>query len=752
MTFILLCLIVAIFINNSIPYVSLPTMGQALWTMGYAKSLSNCGFFNIYAYDIGIPKPAAIAFGLSAVLPISWLIRFGMLPEAAYSLVFSIWLGVAFWGCYRFSRLFSTDHYIAALFAMLWLMTPIVTKHSGYSMLMLGIALLPFYCWIAYSFVNPINISFIKNIISGGLLFLSTLIAIFMDGYTYIMFAVAASGMMIFSFLYSENKIDFVCKKAPIFLFSFSVSYFLYTIFIGKTSFQPEPMDFFRGWGVDVSFLIIPTKGVFWLFDVLGLSDKRLASEYFGDASVWDTSFVLPFFIIGIVGWFSNYKKYKLINYFMVVGLFSIYMALGPSLKFYSIKPASYEALNTLTNTMLMPKEYAITETGNSFLSGHLPGFNVMRASYRWLALGIFCLWCMTIIAVRNSSKRLKYSIAIMLLFFYTPHIKNNWQYGRANFNSIGNINDRMISELKNGIPTSSRVAFIPWNNDFFANYLAPISGFKTFNIGGDKNLDEARRYWPLVMNNLQGSLSKDKVPFMVQLLLENNVDFIVVPYVNMLWSAHYWLCPSQTLLPLNDEMKASLTNDLHLLCPDVIKNELKGVIQTLREVPFLDISDRTFFAAIAIDQSKLKKYILAHQHSYPLQISQDNYALNEVLKSGFYYAENGHVWSKSQAEIELSTASKKNGFFNIKYSAFITDENNPVTVIFRTEFNGREIEFKKTITNSNSVITSIPIDANSNSQIVYLTVINAKSPLEAGVSLDSRVLGISLETVSIND
>jgi hypothetical protein len=727
-------------------------MGQALWTMGYAKSLSNSGFFSIYAYDIGIPKPAAIAFGLSAALPISWFIRFGMLPEAAYSLVFSIWLAIAFWGCYRFSRLFNTDQYVAALFSMLWLITPIVTKHSGYSMLMLGIALIPFYCWTAYRFIILKTINWLESISSGGLFFLSAIVAIFMDGYTYIMFAVAAAGMMIFSLFYSEKKLEFVYKKVPLLMFSFAVSYFLYTIFIGKSAYQPETLDFFRAWGVDVSFLIIPTKGIFWLFDLLGVSDKRLASEYFGDASVWNTSFLLPFFLVGIVGWYSHNKKYKLVNYFLLIGLFSVYMALGPSLKVGSIKPSNYDALNTLANTMLMPKEYAIAETGNSFFSEHLPGFNVMRASYRWLALGIFCFWCMTIIAVRNSSKIVKYSIVIIMIVLYIPHIENNWQYGRANFYSVGNVNDTMVSELKIDIPKSSIVAFIPWNNDFFANYLAPISGFKTLNIGGDKNLDEARKHWPEVMNNLQGSLSEDKVPYMVQLLLDNNVDYIIVPYVNMLWSAHYWLCPSQTLLTLNDEMKASLTNDLHLLCPDVLKNDLRGVIQTLKEIPFLDISDRTFYAAVSIDRSKLDKYMLAHQNGYPLQIRQDNYALNKVLKSGWYYAENGHVWSKSKAELELNIISKKNGVFNIKYGAFITDKNNPVTVIFSTQINGRKIEVKKVITNSNSVMTSIPIDTNLNSQVVNLTVINAKSPLEAGVSLDSRVLGISLETVLIDN
>lgn len=158
--FCAICLLLALIINNVIPFLSLPTMGQALWAMGYAKSLSNEGFFNLYAYDIGFPHPAAIAFGLSAVLPLSWLIKFGILPEAAYSLVFALYIGLAFLGCYKISRLFHASQNIASIFSLLWLITPVIGRHSGYSMLMLGIALIPFYCWITYVFFQASEYDF----------------------------------------------------------------------------------------------------------------------------------------------------------------------------------------------------------------------------------------------------------------------------------------------------------------------------------------------------------------------------------------------------------------------------------------------------------------------------------------------------------------------------------------------------------------------------------------------------------------
>lgn len=39
-------------------------------------------------------------------------------------------------------------------------------------------------------------------------------------------------------------------------------------------------------------------------------------------------------------------------------------------------------------------------------------------------------------------------------------------------------------------------VAFLPYRNHFLANYAAWILGFATYNIGEDKNLVMAKKYW----------------------------------------------------------------------------------------------------------------------------------------------------------------------------------------------------------------------------------------------------------------
>lgn len=101
-------------------------------------------------------------------------------------------------------------------------------------------------------------------------------------------------------------------------------------------------------------------------------------------------------------------------------------------------------------------------------------------------------------------------------------------------------IDDEIAFPLRQKINGAKKVAFIPWGNDFLVNYLASIGDFRTFNIGGDKNLAEAQRFWPTGIQSFNdGVLNADKIPALTKMLLDNSVDVVVIPYVHLLWSAH---------------------------------------------------------------------------------------------------------------------------------------------------------------------------------------------------------------------
>ena len=110
---------------GALPFISMPTLGQAFWTTGFAQSMANQSLFSIYATNIGNPEPAAMAFGLSGAYITSILIRLGIEPSNAYSFMHIFWLSIAFFGSYRLSVLFKVNQYLSVATATLWLSCPI---------------------------------------------------------------------------------------------------------------------------------------------------------------------------------------------------------------------------------------------------------------------------------------------------------------------------------------------------------------------------------------------------------------------------------------------------------------------------------------------------------------------------------------------------------------------------------------------------------------------------------------------------
>src|SRR3546814_14569244 len=86
-------------------------------------------------------------------------------------------------------------------------------------------------------------------------------------------------------------------------------------------------------------------------------------------------------------------------------------------------------------------------------------------------------------------------------------------------------IDEELVSQLHQNIGSGETVAFIPWGNDFIDNYLAPKVGFRTFNIGGDKNLSAAQTEWPSPMRARGPSLDINIAISSVKMLLEGAAD-----------------------------------------------------------------------------------------------------------------------------------------------------------------------------------------------------------------------------------
>jgi hypothetical protein len=553
---VLLALVAAIY--GSIPFYSAPVMGQLVWVSSFAQSFANDGWLAVFSHNFGYPQQAPIAFGLPGAIVEAALLRVTPLHAAdAYSVMTIGYLAMAGWGAIRFTQQLGLTYRAALASAAVWLTMPMVWAHSVYSMLSIGIALLPFYLYQAIRVcrVDSINIRTLAAVLSS---FTTTaILSVFMDGYTFVMFALATFVLLGAEALGNRSRLKKVATTAlPICVIAFGIAYFLYVKFLGFSVFTPDPLDFFRGWGVDVTMLVFPTKGLFWIWDHLGLGLERNDAFYYGDASVWTTTFSLFVGVVGCAG-FMVVRQQKLAVAFLLIAIVGTYLALGPSLKIHSLRPHADIVAGQFSP--LMPAANAIMPTGSGFLSEHVPGFRNMRASYRWLALGLLGLWALFAMLIGELDRRGRAGVALALVVLTVvcnvpkphdtaPGTVTNPALARVKLRaphhwheSLKDMDSRLVTSFKREIRKGSVVAFVPQGNDFLGGYLAAAADARTYNVGGDKNVAIASSAWPANIKALFASPPEHLAASVTQTLEAHDADYVVVSFVDLLWDAHEW-------------------------------------------------------------------------------------------------------------------------------------------------------------------------------------------------------------------
>ncbi|QTP58891.1 hypothetical protein HNO53_09340 [Billgrantia antri] len=587
----LVALVFIFYVNGALPFVASPTLGQAVWAAGFSQSFLNESLLTIYAHNFGAPEPAAIAFGLAGVWPTAAFMALGMNAIDAYTSMIVLWLTVAFFSAYKIGRMFDVPRLLAILGALAWGTMPMVWNHSGYSMVSTGIALLPLYFLAAFTLFRidlMSDITYSQLFLKIFLPYVSVcLLSIFMDGYSFMMFASGASLIGGWVFISESSSRQRILGRLCIHLISFGIAYACYALYIGKTQFHPAPLDFFRGWGVDITFLLFPSSGVHWLPDLLGWSELRSGSIFFGDSSVWITSFALPV-MVGAIFSALFVKKHFATWPLIFIFVFGFYMALGPSIKFNSVKPVDY------SSGPAMDEKYAISPTGSELLSKYLPGFKNMRASYRWGALGAFGAWGLIMLGMSRCQKKplliLSFCFLGVVFVFNLPDLFNKHVSDVRNRSMFLDIESQLVDVMADDLDSSDRVVFLPWRNDFLVNYIASRLDVISYNIGGDKNLSHARQHWPQTLLRFpMGKVHEDFTEDTLLLLARNEADVVVLPYIDMLKAAHRWPYPVEYLEQLSPVV-SELENSGFV---EVVTREYYSVVRLNSEYRSMATSER---------------------------------------------------------------------------------------------------------------------------------------------------------------
>jgi len=149
-------------------------------------------------------------------------------------------------------------------------------------------------------------------------------------------------------------------------------------------------------------------------------------------------------------------------------------------------------------------------------------------------------------------------------------------------------------------------------------NYIASRLNIVTFNIGGDKNLEEARLHWPKIMRQFpMAVVDNDFANRILLLLAKNEVDAVILPYIDMLSSAYQWPSPVQ------------------------FKDALGPSLAQLNRSGFVYIEDQEFYVAVRLKPEFSR---LAQQGD-----------LNAVIRKKFYIPPH----ALKQTNFDSSTSSQ---------------------------------------------------------------------------------------------
>jgi hypothetical protein len=634
----LTALLVVVAVYAAIPFLSIPTLGQIVWTSGFAESFVNAGWPAIKAINFAFPTEAPIAFGLSGAFLQSVFIAWFKLPAwDAYACGAVVWLVLALAGCIGFARLLGVRAVQASFFSLIYLTLPIVWWHDRYSMLSFGFALLPLYLFSAFTLIYDATKPDrpLAGRLCDVLLFLVlTLVAVFMDGYTYVMFMAATGLIFVIALARGDRPRRILLAVGLLIAGAALFSYEAYTHYVRADSFAIESMDFFRGWGVDLVMLIIPSQGISWLWDTLHLCVARSSQQFFGDESVWATTFCAPLLILGAIGLYVA-KRHQHALSLLSISVVGFYFALGPSLKTNSTRPEHYEV--SPEKARLMPEHLAAGPTGGDLFYKHVPGIKSMRATYRWIALLLCGLFGLTILLWRELLTRRAgfwvYSLSTLLLISSLPDLPRRWRDAigyRAQMIQM----TRDLRPLNQAIGKNQRVVFYPQNNDFLVNYLAAEGGYYTYNVGGDKNNDMAKSLWPDHVQNVF-TLSCDAAPeySIAQLLWLGFTDFVVIPYFDTLWDAHRWPPDQNSIL--------------------ATKARYKPLIDSFSNNPDLVVKDGQLYALVSLSRSCIERSFteLPLGREIAFQCNSDDL---KFLRYGWSSPQSSGTWSAGHTALIL--------------------------------------------------------------------------------------------------
>lgn len=555
-----------------------PSAGMQQFFLGLAACYAEHLPAGIRCDAVAQPEGYTTMFGLPVVLMTSVLYKLGLELDLAGLAVEATVLVLAAWGAHRLFMALGMRAWLSAVMVFVFLCSPIVFAQDGYGPLRLGFALVPLYGWLDYYFARKIR----QNVDQTGMLRLavagilvlsiSRIFALYTDGYSFVM------GLMLSVTLVGSQWLPAACRRrwAPamllpvLFALPTLLAYAAYRVYVGGTVESAiMPIDYFRGQGVDLFALAVPSAA-HWLAYALGWSHQLTGWMTYSDGPnvslvYLGWSLVIPASIFAIMvvrgrdrdcdsdsDCYYDCGSGKVRVEAMLLILMTIaalVLSLGPSLKIADFREQPPPERSIVFDDYLMPESAATLSLGTAWVYQNVPGVRNMRAVYRWMLLvklGLIVLagFLLESLLKRNRHRLLVYVVIALLLVELMPRIGLRLAHGERNYRQYHTVANEALASLNAMGLAGSRVAFVNAEpdtdqNHYLANFLCPLADLECFNLGGDKSLQLARLSWPIALRDL--ARGRHVVGNLRALFVDESVDKVIMPLFSLRQAAYWW-------------------------------------------------------------------------------------------------------------------------------------------------------------------------------------------------------------------
>lgn len=467
--------------------------------------------------SMGFPAGYHVAFGLPVLFLKGMVVRAtGLASLTSDTIVDAVFLGVGLVGAIALLRHLGLGRWLALLGTYLYLSSPVIYAQGGYGALRIGFVLVPAYVWLD----QRLRSALVTNRDStwevwglGAAVVAARVFALFTDGYSFVM-STMLSGALLVPWMWRllrASRFRPALEGGAAFVVSALVASAGYTAYFpGGDTFAVMEVDVFRGQGVDLYALLVPSY--FFLLPVhAGWAHDLVPWQAYTDGPpIYHTYLGLSLLAgAALVPLFWSRGRYIGRDLLAVaaVGAVAFVLSLGPSLKVADFRePGVFDMSNPYQN-YVMPAEAATMNLGTARIYRHVPGINVMRALYRWHVLVRLALIAIALVGIQSWLRAGRHPLVVwtlccVALLELFPNVGVMTAAGLNARRMLDRFDSDLVEPLTASLRPGDRVLLQPClldtpRNDWMASYVCGRTGSRCYNAGGDKAIVAAARAWP---------------------------------------------------------------------------------------------------------------------------------------------------------------------------------------------------------------------------------------------------------------